>query len=225
MGLDTLSPTIQTLARERDPEFVAGMWITGVLKIGGGMLALVLVRPLGELVPPSASARHGVGRDGYTARSRRRFSGLGSALGQWCSHGPGVGGLDGHSWIYVPMGSLVVGGRWPVRDGSLGLYPKNARTERRHSGRCPRGCERVVLPPACKQCTGYVDTTGLSQLREPGRDLRVVPVLGWWMLFPIDHLPCQSVSSNQSQQLPLPTEIPARSSRRLACRRGRVYTH
>ncbi|WP_306060204.1 hypothetical protein [Natronococcus wangiae] len=51
MGLDTLSPTIQALARERDPEFVASMWITGVLKIGGGMLALLLVRPLGEWVP------------------------------------------------------------------------------------------------------------------------------------------------------------------------------
>lgn len=51
MGLDTLSPTIQALASERDPEFVANMWITGVLKIGGGMLALVLIRPLGEWLP------------------------------------------------------------------------------------------------------------------------------------------------------------------------------
>lgn len=51
LGLDTLSPTIQRLASERDPEFVASMWITGVLKIGGGVLALALVRPLGQKVP------------------------------------------------------------------------------------------------------------------------------------------------------------------------------
>lgn len=50
-GLDTLSPTIQKLARARDSQYIAIVWITGVLKLIGGGFALSLVRPWGRKFP------------------------------------------------------------------------------------------------------------------------------------------------------------------------------
>ena len=34
-----------------DPEFVAALWVTGLLKVVAGVIALALVRPLGRRVP------------------------------------------------------------------------------------------------------------------------------------------------------------------------------
>lgn len=50
-GLDTLSPTIQKLAVARDSQFIAITWITGVLKLCGGVFALALVQPWGRKFP------------------------------------------------------------------------------------------------------------------------------------------------------------------------------
>ncbi|ELZ07482.1 DUF3995 domain-containing protein [Natrialba aegyptia] len=43
--------TIGTFAQSRDPTFVALLWVTGAMKIGGGLVALALVRPWGHRVP------------------------------------------------------------------------------------------------------------------------------------------------------------------------------
>ncbi|MEU4208436.1 DUF3995 domain-containing protein [Streptomyces sp. NPDC026206] len=40
----TVSPALVELARERDPGFVAVLWVTGVLKVVGGLLGLALAR-------------------------------------------------------------------------------------------------------------------------------------------------------------------------------------
>lgn len=50
-GADTIGPALTSLALARDPEFVAILWITGVLKAFAGLLALALVRPWGRLIP------------------------------------------------------------------------------------------------------------------------------------------------------------------------------
>jgi Protein of unknown function (DUF3995) len=51
IGLDTLGGAIEDLARARDPAGVALGISAGVLKVAGGLLALALVRPWGQLVP------------------------------------------------------------------------------------------------------------------------------------------------------------------------------
>lgn len=51
VGASTIGPAIATLALARDPEFVAVLWATGVLKVLGGVLALALVQPWGRLLP------------------------------------------------------------------------------------------------------------------------------------------------------------------------------
>ncbi|QHC26609.1 DUF3995 domain-containing protein [Streptomyces sp. GS7] len=40
----TISPSLVELARERNPGFITVLWVTGVLKVVGGMLGLSLVR-------------------------------------------------------------------------------------------------------------------------------------------------------------------------------------
>ncbi len=50
-GLDTLGGRIEELARARDPGMIALGWITGALKVFGGLLALALVRPWGRWFP------------------------------------------------------------------------------------------------------------------------------------------------------------------------------
>jgi hypothetical protein len=51
VGFVTLSPGIQKLALEPDPTFTAILWITGILKLVGGLLALALVRSWDRLIP------------------------------------------------------------------------------------------------------------------------------------------------------------------------------
>ena len=43
LGLNTLGSGIQALAH--DPSFIALVWLTGVVKVLGGLFALTLVRP------------------------------------------------------------------------------------------------------------------------------------------------------------------------------------
>ncbi len=50
-GLSTLGGTIEAMARDRDPLAVVAVWVTGVLKVLGGVLALALVRPFGARLP------------------------------------------------------------------------------------------------------------------------------------------------------------------------------
>jgi hypothetical protein len=47
-GLDTLGGTIEALALARVPTLIAVTWVTGVLKVGAGVLALALVQPWGR---------------------------------------------------------------------------------------------------------------------------------------------------------------------------------
>ena len=51
IGIDTQAPGIAELARERDPGFVAVLWVTGLLKLLGVPLALALVQPWGRVFP------------------------------------------------------------------------------------------------------------------------------------------------------------------------------
>jgi hypothetical protein len=51
IGLDTVGGAIEDLARARDPAGVALGIGAGLLKVAGGLLALALVRPWGQLVP------------------------------------------------------------------------------------------------------------------------------------------------------------------------------
>jgi glucan phosphoethanolaminetransferase (alkaline phosphatase superfamily) len=51
IGSSTMSDTIVEPARAREPQFVALLWITGVLKAIAGLLALALVRPQGRVLP------------------------------------------------------------------------------------------------------------------------------------------------------------------------------
>ncbi len=50
-GVSTLGGKIEQLAHERDPLFITIVWVTGVLKVAVGMLALALVRPWGRKLP------------------------------------------------------------------------------------------------------------------------------------------------------------------------------
>lgn len=49
-GAETIGPALASLALARDPQFVAILWITGVLKVVAGLLALALVQSWGRLI-------------------------------------------------------------------------------------------------------------------------------------------------------------------------------
>src|SRR5215467_6867719 len=51
LGLDTLGGSFERLARARDPALVAAVWITGLRKVGGAVLALTLVSDWGARLP------------------------------------------------------------------------------------------------------------------------------------------------------------------------------
>jgi hypothetical protein len=51
LGLGTLSPEIRRLTAAQDPGFIALVWVTGVLKVAAGVLALALVQPWGRAIP------------------------------------------------------------------------------------------------------------------------------------------------------------------------------
>lgn len=51
-GIDAVSPAIVSLARARVPWLIALLWITGILKIGSGLIALALIQPWGRRIPP-----------------------------------------------------------------------------------------------------------------------------------------------------------------------------
>ena len=50
-GLSTVSPELRPLVIARDPGFITILWITGVLKLIGGVFALALVRPWSQKLP------------------------------------------------------------------------------------------------------------------------------------------------------------------------------
>ena len=50
-GLSTIGGGLEELGRARDPGIVALVWITGLLKVLAGLLALALVRPWGRVLP------------------------------------------------------------------------------------------------------------------------------------------------------------------------------
>jgi Protein of unknown function (DUF3995) len=51
LGLDTLGNELEREARAREPETLALVWVTGLLKVAGAALALALVRPWGRRLP------------------------------------------------------------------------------------------------------------------------------------------------------------------------------
>ena len=51
IGVETLGEGMKELALSRDPELLALTWITGVLKLIGGLVALALVQPWGRRIP------------------------------------------------------------------------------------------------------------------------------------------------------------------------------
>jgi hypothetical protein len=53
-GIETLGNEIERRAREREPGFVTEVWVTGVLKVVVGLLALAPVRPWGRRLPRRA---------------------------------------------------------------------------------------------------------------------------------------------------------------------------
>jgi hypothetical protein len=53
-GAETLGNEIERLAEERDSGFVAELWVTAILKVLGGLLALALAQPRWDLVPARA---------------------------------------------------------------------------------------------------------------------------------------------------------------------------
>jgi hypothetical protein len=48
LGVDTLGGTLEQMARSRDAAIIAGVWITGFLKVLGALLALALVQEWGK---------------------------------------------------------------------------------------------------------------------------------------------------------------------------------
>ena len=50
-GVHTLGGTIEKMAVARDASFVTILWVTAVLKLAGGGLALALIRPWGRKLP------------------------------------------------------------------------------------------------------------------------------------------------------------------------------
>lgn len=51
VGLDTLGGTLAEQARARNPQLIAIVWLTVVLKLVGAVLGLALVQPWGRRVP------------------------------------------------------------------------------------------------------------------------------------------------------------------------------
>jgi Protein of unknown function (DUF3995) len=51
LGLDTLGNEIEREARAREPDAIALVWVTGLLKVVGAGLALALVMPWGRRLP------------------------------------------------------------------------------------------------------------------------------------------------------------------------------
>lgn len=51
VGVSTLGGRIEELALARDPMIITMVWVTGVLKVAGGVLALALVQPWGHKLP------------------------------------------------------------------------------------------------------------------------------------------------------------------------------
>jgi Protein of unknown function (DUF3995) len=51
LGLDTIGGTLERLGRSGDPAIIAAVWLTGVVKVGGAVLALALVQPWGRRLP------------------------------------------------------------------------------------------------------------------------------------------------------------------------------
>lgn len=50
-GVETLGEGMRELALARDPEIIGITWITGVLKVGAGLVALSLVQSWGRRIP------------------------------------------------------------------------------------------------------------------------------------------------------------------------------
>jgi len=50
-GADTVSPAIVQLARAHVPWVIAALWISAILKVFSGFVALALVQPWGRMVP------------------------------------------------------------------------------------------------------------------------------------------------------------------------------
>lgn len=50
-GISTVSPSLQPFVMARDPGFIMILWITGGLKLIGGVFALTLVRPWNQRFP------------------------------------------------------------------------------------------------------------------------------------------------------------------------------
>jgi hypothetical protein len=51
LGVDQLASDIREQAEDRDPGFVAQLWVAGALKLAIAILALALVRPWGRALP------------------------------------------------------------------------------------------------------------------------------------------------------------------------------
>lgn len=51
VGVDTLGGTISTQANERDPQFVALLWLTAALKVLGALPPLALVHGWAQAIP------------------------------------------------------------------------------------------------------------------------------------------------------------------------------
>jgi len=51
IGLDTVGGSIERLAREHSASILVAVWVTGLLKLVGAVLALALVRPWGSKLP------------------------------------------------------------------------------------------------------------------------------------------------------------------------------
>src|SRR5215813_7340062 len=64
LGLETLGGSLERLARARDPALVAAVWITGLLKVAGAVLALTLVSDWGARLTRLPDAAMGLGAAG-----------------------------------------------------------------------------------------------------------------------------------------------------------------
>lgn len=51
VGISTLGGRIEELTLARDPVIMTMVWVTGLLKVLGGLLALALVQPWGRRLP------------------------------------------------------------------------------------------------------------------------------------------------------------------------------
>lgn len=51
LGLDTIGGELERLDRSRDPAIIAAVWVTGVMKVAGAVLALALVQTWGRRLP------------------------------------------------------------------------------------------------------------------------------------------------------------------------------